>query len=277
MWNVSSVIVGLFLLVSCASTEPKDPLTSSSIEIQGVNYRTGGASGALLGSIGYLSGGGVVGGHTSFDRKKIPDYKELKLKYEGIIDQDLKSSVSVSLLVDAEATIQRQLDAQAKVGGKILSDTERKVHYHLISIESPDDVVLALNSVDNSRSLDLLELGKDKSRIITKVIVAYGYTSSRSLEMSAQLGLKLSTKNDKSFFSVGNLTATAAKIGADANTGLDLTNQINLSDGMIVGYSYDILCWQKTDNGGKKIRTTILDVYNRPQKCPDGKDDPSKL
>lgn len=251
------------VLLGCPSAQLVDPLKDPKIDFQRVSYRTGNASSAFIGSIGYLSGAGLLGGRNTYQRLRIPDYENLELSYEGDKDELVKRTITASFLANVKAKIKKQIEADAKAKVEVVTEKDLKVHYYIISIKNPYDIIDSLNK--DKKSMDALKSKKDKSRIITRILIAYGYKSSESIKAMGDADIKLSTKGKD-----GTLAANAK---GDVNK----TIEIKLSDGFIIGYVYSILCWEKDENGKLVIASSTMDVYGRSQSCTTGEKDPSKL
>ncbi|MFA6901836.1 MAG: hypothetical protein WC236_02005 [Gallionellaceae bacterium] len=260
MKKIVLLSLSIFLLSGCASLKSWFGGVSNEayIKIDDVKYRAGNASGALIGSVGYASGLGLFGGANTFDRKKIPDYGSLKLTYEGVIDQAKIENYAVEAKAEVEGEIVKKVEANASAEGRVATESEKQVTYHLISITSSDDLIVELNLSKNSRSFDLMKAGKTSSRIVTKILVAYGYKLSETIKASGSAGLSLASASNLANLVVGGAASA------------DTKNKVSLSDGMIVGYSYDILCWRRNASDKVEILTSVLDQYGASQKCPSG-------
>jgi hypothetical protein len=242
------------------------------IKIFRVKYRTGNAPIAVLGSVGYVSGLGIGGGANTFDHKRTPKY-DIKIKNDGIITQDFTQNSSSYYQGNIEGTIAQKIDAKASLDGRSASKVEKQVFYHLLSVESSAELVDDMNSPKGKKLLTTMKNGGETSRFVTQIIIAFGYKSSKLLELSGNA--KLLLKSGK--LEIGDISIAKAEI--DTKLGFDtrVTNKISLSDGMIVGYTYDAACWGgNTSSGNVEIITSVLSKYGKNPDCPTGVTDPLK-
>lgn len=256
------IFIGITLLFldGCANPEV--------IKVKNEVYRTGDASNALLGSVGYTSGAGMFGGLNRFELKRVPDYKNIKLHYGGVITlEEIKHSYA-NFEFDADAMLKKSI--QANTGVKAIREIDGKlnVKYHIISFQSPDDAILSINGEHNKRAQILLKGGKSASRIISKILVAYDYEQSKVFDVSGSFALNGSD---------GDVEIINKKIALGLAAGEKGSSNVKLSDGMIVGYTYDILCWHKLDNGKIELLTSIKDKYGATQSCHSGMQNPEEL
>ena len=277
----SVIVSSLLVLNGCCSlggSGGKVLDMGDTIEVSNVKYRTGNASKAELGSVGYVSGLGMGNGKNTFKHQRTPEYNDLKLSNDGVITQDFTKTASTEYKIEIESTIAKLVDAKAYSNGKTATNIEKEVSYHLLSVKNADDIVVHLNNSLDKRPMALMKAGGTTSRFIPQVIVAFGYKASTVLQSSGKTGLLLKTTGSDSTLVVGDISIAKAKIDAELGYSNDISNKISLSDGMIVGYTYDIACWVKDSHSGDTvILTSVLDKYGKSQTCTNGVKDPSKV
>lgn len=275
--KIIALILSLFILSGCPGKSAKDeePQPTKTIQINHVEYRTGNAQVAELGSVGYVSGLGWSNGPNLFIRGRMPEYEGLKIANNGIVTQSFLKNVTKEYKLDVEGKVAELVDANVYTNGNTASDKEKQVSYHLLSVKDPDDIVVHLNNFSNKRSMELMKTHRKTSRFITQIIVAYGYKASTILESARNSGLTLKTTGSEKSFMVDDISIAKAKLEAELGDTTNVTNEVSLSDGIIVGYTYDIACWGKANNSDDTIiLTSIVDRYGHKQKCPIGVKDP---
>lgn len=234
-------------------------------------FRIGNASGAYLGSLGYVTGEGVFGGHNKYTRDYLPEYHDINISNEGEVDYSNITFSDADLQSKFEADFAKKFGVEIQAGGGAGKQKELKAKFHILSFDSPAKAISKLNAPENIESFDQVKKRKDGARIVSKVLMAFNYNESKKLEATGNLKVSGSGSLDQ--------LPVDTKVSGEGQLVLKTSKSetINLSDGMIVGYSYDILCWDKDNQNKLEITTSVYQKYGTSVDCRVGKNNPDEV
>lgn len=265
--NKYSYVLALFLVLSpCLGfgQQTKGILDEETINISGVDYRTGNAPVANLGAVGSVS---VSGGFLGFgrDRKFVygatPNYSSLKIKSIPKVTQEFTSKVSAGLQAKARADLTEKINAELKLEGKTVSENDIKFSYQIFYIENIPEIIAHLNESKDWRPVEFLRGERKKARFINQILVAVEYDKAGLLNLNGSAGISLEATNKAD----GEIELSGTS---------DNTNKVSFT-GVIVGYTYQFPCWVKDkENNSVYIKSFEMDEYGVKDKCISGVKDP---